>query len=361
MILSRLTPQNFRNLASAEIAFHPAANIVVGRNGQGKTNLLEAIYFLATTKSFRTPRTASIFRFDSPSVFVAGALQRHGLEKTISAALETGETKRRVLMINGEKVALAAYLNAMNVFAYSAARLEILRGAPEEKRRFLDRGVASIDPLYLEQLTRYTRVLKQRNALLHAISGGRESASQLDAWDDELTRAGAVLHRARAAYATEIAKAYSEIVAAHGYHIRDLAISYRPSLIADLGRTRREEIRARVSLSGPQRDNIEFTTGGRPAQEVLSGGEQKMVVMFLKFAKLELFRRRFEEPAIFLLDDVDAELDLEILEELLVRLPSDTQVFATSAKERFVRALAAGPHRRLIVENGRVTAAEDLA
>src|SRR5207244_2597221 len=161
-------------------------------------------------------------------------------------------------------------LNAMNVFAYSAARLEILRGAPEEKRRFLDRGVASIDPLYLEQLTRYTRVLKQRNALLHAISAGRESASQLDARDDQLE-------------------------------------------------------------------------GGRPAQEVLSGGEQKMVVMFLKFAKLELFRRRFEEPAIFLLDDVDAELDLEILQELLVRLPSDTQVFATSAKERFVRALAAGP------------------
>jgi DNA replication and repair protein RecF len=264
-------------------------------------------------------------------------------------------------MINGEKVTLAAYLNAMSVFAYSAARLEILRGAPEEKRRFLDRGVASVDPAYLEQLTRYTRVLKQRNALLHAISAGREAPSQLDAWDDELTRTAAVLHRARAAYAAEVAKTYADIVAEHGYHIRDLAIHYRPSLLADLGNTRRAEIRARVSLSGPQRDTIEFTTGGRPAQDVLSGGEQKMVVLFLKFAKLELFRRRFDEPAVFLLDDVDAELDLEILQELLVRLPPRTQVFATSAKERFVRALAAGPHRRLIVENGRVTAAEDLA
>jgi DNA replication and repair protein RecF len=361
VILSRLTPQNFRNLASDEIPFHPTANIVVGRNGQGKTNLLEAIYFLATTKSFRTPRVGSLFRFDSPSVFVAGGLQRLGIEKTLSVGLETGETKRRVLMVNGEKVTLAAYLNAMNVFAYSAARLEILRGAPEEKRRFIDRGVASVDPKYLEQLTRYTRVLKQRNALLHAIATRREPPSQLDAWDDELTRAAAVVHRARDAYATEVAAVYADIVAAHGYHIRDLRVAYRPSLVADLGSSRREEIRARVSLSGPQRDTLEFSLDGRPAAEVLSGGEQKMVVMFLKFAKLELFRRRFDEAAIFLLDDVDAELDLEILQELLVRLPPSTQVFATSAKERFVRALEAGPHRRLLVENGRVTAAEDLA
>ena len=95
-------------------------------------------------------------------------------------------------------------------------------------------------------------------------------------------------------------------------------------------------------------------------RSVLSGGEQKMVVLFLKFAKLALFRRRFEEPALFLLDDIDAELDLEILEQLLLRLPSQTQVFATSAKERFLRTLEAGPHRRLVIENGRVTAATDL-
>ncbi|HEX3071805.1 MAG TPA: hypothetical protein VHX14_24800, partial [Thermoanaerobaculia bacterium] len=94
--------------------------------------------------------------------------------------------------------------------------------------------------------------------------------------------------------------------------------------------------------------------------EVLSGGEQKMVVLFLKFAKLDLFRRRFDEPAVFLLDDVDAELDLEILEQLLVKLPSRTQVFATSAKERFLRTLETGPHRRLVIENGRVAATSDL-
>ena len=111
VILRSLTAQGFRNLAAAEFAFHDQVNIVVGRNGQGKTNLLEAIYFLATTKSFRTSRVASLFAFGSPSVFVSGVLHRFGVDKTLSVGLETGETRRRALMINGERVALAAYVN----------------------------------------------------------------------------------------------------------------------------------------------------------------------------------------------------------------------------------------------------------
>lgn len=355
VILRSLTTQSFRNLSSAEFGFHDQVNIVVGRNGQGKTNLLEAIYFLATTKSFRTSRVASVFPFGAPSVFVSGILHRFGVDKTLSVGLETGETRRRALIINGERVALAAYVNTVSVFAYSAARLEILRGSPEERRRFLDRGIASVDPGYLEAVSRYGRVLRQRNALL-----GGGNASSLHAWDAELVAAAAPLQRGRAAYARDLTVSLAAIVAEHGYHIGNLSIAYRPSVVDDLARIRREELRARMSLVGPQRDVLEFSVDGRPAAEVLSGGEQKMVVLFLKFAKLDLFRRRFDEPAIFLLDDVDAELDLEILEQLLVKLPSRTQVFATSAKERFLRTLEAGPHRRLVLENGRVASMSDL-
>ncbi|HXH93580.1 MAG TPA: DNA replication and repair protein RecF [Thermoanaerobaculia bacterium] len=355
MILRSIATQAFRNLASEEVAFHEHVNIVVGRNGQGKTNLLEAIYFLATTKSFRTSRVASLFAFGSPSTFVSGQMHRFGVDKTLSVGLETGETRRRALLINGERVPLAVYVNAMSVFAYSSARLDILRGAPEERRRFLDRGIASIDPGYLEAVSRYGRVLRQRNALL--ASG---SASSLAAWDAELIASAAPLQRGRAAYTEALASSFAAIVAEHGYHIHNLAIAYKPSSVDDLARIRRDELRARMSLVGPQRDVLEFSVNGRPAAEVLSGGEQKMVVLFLKFAKLDLFRRRFDEPAVFLLDDVDAELDLEILEQLLVKLPSRTQVFATSAKERFLRTLEAGPHRRLVIENGRVAATNDL-
>jgi DNA replication and repair protein RecF len=355
VILHSLTTQAFRNLGPDPIAFHDQVNIVVGRNGQGKTNLLEAIYFLATTKSFRTSRVASLFAFGSPSVFVSGEMHRFGLDKNLSVGLEAGETRRRALLINGERVPLATYVNAMSVFAYSAARLDILRGAPEERRRFLDRGIASVDPGYLEAVSRYGRVLRQRNALLAA-----GTTSTLGTWDEELVAAAAPLQHGRAAYTEALAASFTAIVAEHGYHIQNLTIAYRPSIVGELARIRREELRARMSLVGPQRDVLDFSVDGRVAAEVLSGGEQKMVVLFLKYAKLDLFRRRFDEPAVFLLDDVDAELDLQILEQLLLKLPSRTQVFATSAKEQFLRTLEAGPHRRLLLENGRVASTDDL-
>jgi DNA replication and repair protein RecF len=354
VILRHITTQNFRNLADAETAFHPQTNILVGRNGQGKTNLLEAIYFLATTKSFRTSRIASLFRFSAPNVYVSGVLQRDAIEKTLSVGMET---PRRVLMINGEKVTLAAYLNAMSVFAYSSARLEVIRGTPEERRRFIDRGVASVNAAYLEQLTRYMRALKQRNALLADIAMNRQSPASLDAWDNELRESAAPVHRARAAYASDLAEAFAQIVKRHGYHIATLEMQYHPNAIEE---KRREEIRARMTLSGPQRDLLEFAIDGRPASEVLSGGEQKMIVLFLKFAKLELFRRRHDDAPLFLLDDIDAELDLEILHDLLTKLPVATQLFATSAKEAFLDVLTTGSHRRLTFENGRVTATRDF-
>src|SRR2546430_2345052 len=223
MILRNLTTQSFRNLAEAEIPFHPSVNIIVGLNGQGKTNLLEAVYFLATTKSFRTARVASLFRHGSPSVFVSGVVQRE-VEKTLSVGLEHGETKRRALLINGERTPLASYVSAMTVFAYSSARLEILRGTPEERRRFLDRGIASIDPGYLEQVSRYARVLRQRNALLQ--SG---TTSGLDAWDSELIETAAVLQRARAAYVQALSAAFEAIVAEHRYRVSNVRMEYRPS------------------------------------------------------------------------------------------------------------------------------------
>jgi len=354
LILERLQTENFRNLEPASVEFHPAANIIVGRNGQGKTNLIEAVYFVATTKSFRTSRVASMFRFGAQNVFAAGSVNRDGVTRTVSVGLESSETRKRVLMINGERVTLPVYLRALTVFAYSAARLEIIRGAPEERRRFLDRGIASIDPSYVENLSRFARVLKQRNALL-----AERSTPTLDAWDEEFVAAAEVVQAARAAYARDIAATLAGVIAAHGYHIRNIELAYRPS-VPDL-RNRRDDLRAGMSLTGPQRDVIDFLVDSRPAAEVLSGGELKTIVLFLKFAKLAIFRRRFDEPPLFLLDDIDAELDLEILQRLLSKLPASTQVFATSAKEAFLQALEAGPHRRLTIENGLVSTSRDFA
>ena len=360
MILQSLTTDNFRNLVPATLAFHPTTNIIVGRNGQGKTNLLEAIYFLATTKSFRTTRQSSLFRFDTKTVFTGGAVERDGVTRNLSVGLETGDAKKRVLMINSERVTLPAYLESLVVFAYSAARLEIVRGDPEERRRFLDRGIASVNAAHLQLISRFGRVLKQRNALLAAVAARDASPAELDAWDEEFVATGTAIQTARAAYTEELSAALQRIIAEHGYHVDAIEMRYRPSS-GDPAALRRDELRARTSLFGPQRDVLDFLIDRRAAAEVLSGGELKTIVLFLKFAKLALFRRRFDEPPLFLLDDIDAELDLEILQRLLTRLPASTQVFATSAKEAFLQALETGSHLRLTVDTGRVTTSRTFA
>lgn len=366
MILSSITTQNFRNLEPGSHSFHPSANLLVGRNGQGKTNLLEAIYFLGTSKSFRTNRAQSLVRFGEATVFAAGDVERGGLTRRLSIGVETGESRRRVTQINEEKVALPRYVAALSVLAYSAARLDAVRGTPEERRRFLDRGIAALHPSYVEDLSAYGRALKQRNALLHAVNNRESPASLLDPWDEELANRGAAIQRMRIAYVSDLERRYAEIVARHQYHVNDVTLVYAASggspdeLLATLRRHRRDEVRARMTLYGPQRDVFDLLTDGRPASEVLSGGEQKMLVLFLKFAKLELFRLRHDEAPVFVLDDIDAELDLVILQNFLSRLPAATQVFGTSAKEEFLEILETGPHRRLTVENGRVAAARDF-
>ncbi|HVR42970.1 MAG TPA: DNA replication and repair protein RecF [Thermoanaerobaculia bacterium] len=367
MILRSLETANFRNLREAKIEFHPAANIFVGDNGQGKTNLLEAIYFLATTRSFRTSRVGHLARIGAPHLFVEGEIVgADGLVRTQSVGLTTGVERRRELLVNGRKTTLHDYLGRLQVFAYSAARLAILRGGPEERRRFLDRGIASLRPAYLAESSRYNRVVKQRNALLPHIAEGKRRASELDAWDRELVEAALPVARARRIYAEAVAARAWEILEAHRYHLRQLRFVYRPNGfeegieaeagLAALRRLRRRELGAGFTLWGPHRDSLEVLAGEEPAAEILSSGETKMTVLFLKLAKVDLYRREREESPIFLLDDVDAELDLGIIERLLSYSADAIQRFTTSPKDAFFERFSIGPNRRFAVAEGGVSA-----
>ena len=365
MILRSLATQNFRNLAEQSFAFHPETNLILGDNGQGKTNLLEAIYFLATTKSFRTPRSTTLVRIAEATVHVAGTVDRGSLERTLSIGLDASSERRRELRINQEKVTLQRYIAELSVIAYSAARLEILRGGPEERRRFLDRGIASTDRGYLQELTRYTRTLQQRNALLQRISERRASESMLDAWDAQLLEAALPVVRARAAYSEQLSRAFKETGERHDYHVRDLQLRYEPAALtpgvsidegrAAIGQLRRRELAAGFTLWGPHRDNLLFELSGRPAAEILSSGELKVTVLFLKLAKLGLLEGNRGEKPLFLLDDLDAELDLAIIEKLLVTLTGRVQLFTTSAKASIFEGMSVGNHRRILLKNGVLT------
>lgn len=366
MILASLTARNFRNLQQDPIAFHDGLNVIVGENGQGKTNLLEAIYFLATTRSFRTHRLQSLFRFDAETLYVTGVRVEASLERRLSIGLEAGGARRREIRIEEETATVSEYVRQLSVIAYSSAQLEIVRGGPDERRRFLDRGIVHLQPGYLESLGRYQRVLKQRNALLQSIRDGEARASMLDPWDRELEDAASVIVRARSEYAERLAAAHNRIVEEHRYHVSDLSITYRPSGFERSGEPlddifldeRDRQIRLGHTTFGPHRDELELRLENRLASEVLSSGETKMTVLFLKFAKIELFEQKWNRPPLFLLDDVDAELDLGIIERLLEYLRGRTQIFTTSAKTTVFEALDVGAHLRIRLEEGAVKTRE---
>lgn len=365
MILKSIASRDFRNLEPVEIEFHPATNLIVGENGHGKTNLLEAIYFLATTRSFRTGHLSSLLRFDSAGLFVSGVMLRSGLEKTLSVGLELAPARKRETLVNRQRVTLAQYVDELHVVAYSAARLEILRGAPEERRRFLDRGISGVDASHVRRLTGYTRILKQRNALLEEARMKGRASTALAAWDEEFLTAGRALVARRVEYTAVLAESFDDLVTRHSYRVHDLAIRYVPSPAFEPGidteqarvrliQERRSEIRAGFSLQGPHRDRVEFSVRGRDAAEVLSSGELKMCVLLLKLAKLDLHQRRIGEAAVLLLDDLDAELDLQVLQRFLGAVAGSTQMFITSAKQPIFDRLSLGRNRVFEVTDGAV-------
>ncbi|MBI2215098.1 MAG: DNA replication/repair protein RecF [Acidobacteria bacterium] len=362
MILRELATRNFRNLESARLELDPDANVFVGSNGQGKTNLLEAIYFVSTTKSFRTNRAVNLFRFDADHLFVEGIIESDGIRKSMSVGLEAASARKRELLINGEKTPLDRYVAELPVIAYSAARLEIIRGAPDERRRFLDRGIASLHPGYIASLTKYHRTVEQRNALLRAVADGEEKESSLDAWDVELATTGAVVAAARAEFAAILSAELTRIVREMDYHVDELEVRYEPSgpyladretILSSLDANRDREIGAGFTLRGPHRDDLAFRVHGRDASEVLSSGETKMTVLFLKLARVALYRERVGRKPLFIFDDVDAELDLPVIQRLMTFLRRGVQLFATSAKEEVLSRLSIGPHVTIPVVAGR--------
>ena len=363
MILLSIGTRNFRNLDPARLVFHESANVFVGPNGQGKTNYLESIYFLATTKSFRTSHVANLASFDADHVFVDGAVERNALKIGLSIGLETSSGRRRELLVNGQKTPLEDYVDQLPVFAYSASRLEIIRGTPDVRRKFLDRGIASITRGYIRDLSRYAKVLKQRNALLDRIAEGSVPDSSLEAWDLEFVQIARKIVLARRAYVESLTREYRRVVEALDYHVDDLSIQYEPAgdfhqeeaiALDSLRRLRRRELMTGFSLSGPHRDILRFEIAGRDAEQVLSSGEVKMTVLFLKLAKIDLYRQQTEDRPLFVFDDIDAELDLPVTERLISFVGSQVQLFTSSAKEEVLDRLDLGPHRRFRIRAGQV-------
>ncbi|HAF21939.1 MAG TPA: hypothetical protein DCK93_03330, partial [Blastocatellia bacterium] len=342
MILDFVEVENFRNL-SGKIFWGPGLNIIYGNNGQGKTNWLEAIHLLSRTKSFRTQRLQESIRFGAETAFVAGEISTgNDLRRDLRLTLKDNT---KAIWVNGKREQLSRYLGLLQVFAFTADQLEVVRGMPEARRHFIDRGVASLRPAYVQTVSDYNKVIKQKNRILQDSSERELRPEQIEdllaPWNDQLACLGAEIHRARVDYTERINSALERRL----FEPTELQIRYSSSLegkgetgdYTALLRARLQlrlpaEVAAGRALVGPHRDDLEMTIQGTDARSFASQGQQRTAVVSLKLAESDLIEARSGERPILLLDDVLSELDPIRREALLARVGEAGQVIVTSVE-----------------------------
>jgi DNA replication and repair protein RecF len=345
MLLTRIEANGFRNL-DGFAEFGPGLNIFYGDNAQGKTNWLEAIYVLGNTKSFRTSQLRECVRFDAPQALLRGAVQRGSVSKQIQLAL-TETTKE--LYVNGKREAVVRYLGNLDVFVFSLEEMDVIRGEPGERRRFLDRGIVATTPGYLNTIAQYNHVLKQKNRLLNAASESERPAefvAQVEAWNEELIEYGAALHHARTDYVDRLNRVLEEndhgraIFAAECVSVRyrsqlegkgDLD-NFRELFRARLGARLQAELAAGHALIGPHRDDLEILADQREVSRFGSAGQQRSALLLLDLAQVSIYNLIYEESPVLLIDDIDAELDRGRIEALLSELEGRTQTFVSTSR-----------------------------
>ncbi|MGQ9896204.1 MAG: DNA replication/repair protein RecF [Acidobacteriota bacterium] len=365
MEITSVTVDGFRNLAGV-LSAAPGLNVLWGDNGQGKTNWLEAIYLLATTKSFRTHQPQEMIAFGTASAHLRLEVQRRTGPVRLDMHLEAGH---KVMLVNGKRATLRDYLGNLVVFAYGREALDIVCGEPEQRRRFLDRGILSLKPAYVQTLMDYARVLKQKNALLRAVGGQpdrRDWLDSLDAWNAQLVELGTELHVERMRYAEQLDAHLERQL----FGSEQVAIRYLSSLEPDLPPTaeafqaamadrlthrRAAELAAGHALVGPHRDDLAILIDGREVAHFGSAGQQRSTLLVLTLGQLALYRFHCTESPVFLLDDLDAELDSRRITTLLAYLEDKSQTFVTTTKPGLVRNAA----RRLELRAGRFASVQD--
>ncbi|KRA39128.1 MULTISPECIES: DNA replication/repair protein RecF [unclassified Nocardioides] len=354
MHVSHLTLHDFRSYADVDVALEAGVTAFVGRNGQGKTNLVEAIDYLSRLSSHRVATDAPLIRAGTEQAVIRAAVVREGRTAILEVELNPGRANRA--RINRSPLSRARDLaGIVRTVVFSPEDLALVKGDPSQRRRFLDDLIVLRTPRMAGVLSDYERVLRQRNTLLKTMYAARGSSREsalatLAVWDDHLVATGTELLAARQALATDLApylgKAYEAV--ARGASRDDARLEYQPSVPApvddedltgsfraELARRQHDEIGRGVTLVGPHRDDILLTLGPGddqrlPVRGYASHGESWSFALALRLASYDLLRADGDDP-ILVLDDVFAELDAERRTQLAELVAGAEQVLVTAA------------------------------
>lgn len=334
MKLARLALTDFRNYTHLELEPQPGLNVFIGRNAQGKSNLLEAIAMLGIGKSFRTSRDADVIRTGAERAVVRGDVASGADSVSLACTIVRGPRgARKTFHRAGRSVPYAKFLGTLSVVTFVPADLQLVTGAPALRRAFLNTALAQQDRDYYRQLARYQGALRQKNALLRA--GPDADDALLDVYDATLSSAGAELMTARRAFVASLAKAAAVVHAAWTAGREHLELQYLPNvadgeLAARLRAARPLERARRATVAGPHRDDVGFALDGRPLGTFGSQGQQRTAVLALKAAEYTVMRERSGASPVLLLDDLLSELDEERAAAFLAGVGEFEQAYITA-------------------------------
>jgi DNA replication and repair protein RecF len=352
MRIRRLQLRNHRNYAHLDLEPGPGLNVFVGPNGQGKTNLLEAVAMLALSASPRARRELELVGPVAPASRIEAEVESQGrkVEVAISLSLE-GERTKRVVEVDGARRRAYDLPGHLRVTLFWPDDLGLVKAGPELRRRFLNQLLVQVEPGYARALSGLRRVLEQRNSLLKRMA-------VLDAWDAELVELGGEIVRARARAVAELEPETARCHARMGHgELLQMVYEGPPSDLAQaVYNSRAEDLRRGSTSLGPHRDDVRLLLDGQEARAYGSQGQQRTAVVSLKLAEAALIARRTGERPVLLLDDVLSELDAERREALLAEVAGEGQVIITSVETGGFPAGLIARARVWNVEAGRIEA-----
>lgn len=352
MELEKFTAQRFRNLRELEISPGEGMNVIYGENAQGKTNLLEAIYVLSTLRSFRTRNLPETVQFGQADSLLEGRVKVKNSHHLLAVFLDRST---RHSMLDRKKTEALNYLGALNVFLFSFPLLEVVRGGPEERRKFLDRSISMSRPGYLPVLMNYHRAVRQKTALLAILQRGemnrREGMNSLAAFNQQLLEHGLEVVHYRTEYLDQLQELLrekqqlffdKELVP--GLELSSSFLVSPSDAEKKLGEAAEREIARGICLVGVHRDEVRLSLGGNELRKYGSSGQHRAFLLLVLLAQLELYERWREDRPVLLLDDLDSELDQNKIRAFLQEIRNRYQTWiSTSRRELFEKQ----PQQRL--------------
>ncbi|GAA4867519.1 DNA replication/repair protein RecF [Paenibacillus vulneris] len=344
MQLKKLSLQHYRNYNEVTFETGHMVNIIVGPNAQGKTNLLESIFVLALTKSHRTHQDKELIQWDSSHTLLHGEVdKKYGLCQLDLTISQQGKKAK----INGlEQKKLSNFIGSLNVVMFAPEDLEIVKGSPSVRRRFLDMEIGQVHPAYLYDLSQYQKILAQRNNYLKQLFTSKDSkAGMLEVWNEQLATFGVKIIKKRQSFIKKLQawaeKIHSGITAGNEQVRIAYSTAFDPAVLEDepvlfdqfmikLSQVKEQELRRGVTLVGPHRDDLLFYINDKEVQTFGSQGQQRTTALSLKLAEIELIREEVGEYPILLLDDVLSELDRYRQTQLIETFQNKVQTFITT-------------------------------